>query len=290
MNAELWARGTAELGEGPRWLKPRASERHRLRWCDLLSGTVLERGEDGEARFVERFPRETLGAQIPLRGGGIAFALRRSVLTRDGTGRERLHLQPALPLGLRFSDGTAGPSGHLWIGTVPDGEATGPGSLLRIGADGVSEMRSGLGFANGIGFTADGRHLLHIDSDAGALVSIQHDPRSGELGEARTLYRLPEGPGKLDGLAVDDRDRIWVAVFGAGAVLCIDPQGRPVDRVTVPVRRVSSCCFGADALYITTARVGASARELQRQPLAGSVFRCDVGCAGGPVWEGDPLS
>lgn len=290
MIAELWAQGTAELGEGPRWLRPSVLRLHRLRWSDLLGGAVFERGDDGAARLVEWFAGETLAAQIPLKGGGTAYVLRRKILVRGPDGRTVTELPVEMPSGLRLSDGTAGPTGHLWIGTVLEDGHSGSGALLRLGRDGVREMRSGLGFANGIGFTADGRTLLHVDSDAGALMSIEHDPQTGELGDAHVLYLLPEGAAKLDGLAVDARDRAWVALFGGAAVLCIDREGRIGERIDVPVRRVSSCCFGADALYITTARVDATELEREREPLAGSVFRCDVGCAGGPNWEGEMLS
>ncbi len=278
------------LGEGPRWLRPRESEAARLRWSDLLDGAVFESDDVGGSRLVERFPGETVSAQIPLTAGGTAIVLRRTVVLRDRDGTERQRLSPELPDGLRFSDGTAGPSGHLWIGIVPDGDSRGHSALLRIGRDGVREMRSGLGFANGIGFTADGDRLLHVDSEAGTVVSIVHDARTGELGESRTLFLLADLPGSLDGLAVDDLDRVWVAVFGEGVVLCIDRDGTILDRVAVPAERVSSCCFGPDALYITTARVDASELELQRSPLSGSVFRCEVGRGGGPIWEGDLLT
>jgi sugar lactone lactonase YvrE len=50
---------------------------------------------------------------------------------------------------------------------------------------------------------------------------------------------------------------------------------------------VTSCCFGgADLrdLYVTTRREGLSAAELVDQPLAGALFRLDVGVAGMPTW------
>ncbi|MFT4306722.1 MAG: SMP-30/gluconolactonase/LRE family protein [Microbacterium sp.] len=284
IRAQLWARGTASLGEAP-CLMPDG----RLRWSDLLAGTVLERGGDGQARVVHAFPGETLSALLPLDDGRTAVALRRRIVVLDA-GRIVGELGVELPDGLRYSDGVAGPSGHLWIGVVADEGCAGTGSLLRIGSDGVTTARDGIGFANGIGFSADGTRLFHVDSEAGMITAIEHDPATGAIGAARVLHRHT-GPGALDGLAVDAHDRLWVAVFGGARVVRVETAGACAGTVTaeveVPATRVSSCCFGADEeLYVTTARIDATAEELAAEPLAGSVFRARVGCSGGPRHEG----
>ena len=327
--AELWARGAAELGEAPRWLPSVAREERaeganvrpadarpgRLLWTDLLEGIVFERGVDGEAVAVTAFPDETVSALIPLREGSTAAVLHRRIALLDASGVWYDTIEaPGIAPGYRFSDATAGPSGHLWLGVVPAGPSAEPGRgcLVRLGRDGAHVVRTDIGFSNGIGFTADGRSLLLIDSEAGIISSIEHDAATGLLGEPdrdRVVFRLtadltadltaslvspadasfdsPLVPA-LDGLAVDAHDRIWVAVFGGGVVLCVTLQGEVVGRVDVPARRVSSCCFGpGGALYITTARVDATSDELAAEPLAGSVFSSSTGCAGGPIWEGD---
>ena len=60
---------------------------------------------------------------------------------------------------------------------------------------------------------------------------------------------------------------------------CYDPAtGAPLGEVRVPVRAVSSCCFGGDdmcTLYVTTAREGMLPDEVD---LAGDVY-----CARLPV-------
>lgn len=286
MNAELYALGSAQLGEGPRLMH----DPEELWWVDLLDGTVLKRDSSGRARAITRFPGETASALLPLRSGEVAVALGRRLAVIDRTGIETRSLPfGAVPAGFRFSDATAGPSGHLWLGVVRKEGTEGEGFLVRSGPDGTVVARERIGFSNGLGFSRDGRRLFHIDSDAASIVVIEHDPASGELGAARPLYHHPdEAPGTLDGLAVDEHDRVWVAVFGGGTVLCIDATGAVIERVSVPARRVSSCAFGRDhELYITTARVDASDEELSREPDAGSVFVCSVGCCGGPVWEGE---
>ena len=63
--------------------------------------------------------------------------------------------------------------------------------------------------------------------------------------------------------------------------------GRRIDRIVpTPIARPTSCAFGGldlRTLYVTSARTGLSAAELERQPLAGAVFAFDPGVAGAPL-------
>jgi sugar lactone lactonase YvrE len=57
-------------------------------------------------------------------------------------------------------------------------------------------------------------------------------------------------------------------------------------RIRLPVSQVTSCTFGdqdLQTLYITSARVGLDAAQLQRQPLAGSLFAVRVNVSGQPA-------
>jgi xylono-1,5-lactonase len=73
-----------------------------------------------------------------------------------------------------------------------------------------------------------------------------------------------------------------VALFGGGAVQRYGPDGRPDRRLELPVRQVTSCCFGdpdLSTLYITTAARKATPSE----PLAGALFAFRPGVAGLPT-------
>lgn len=256
-----------------------------LLFSDLLSG-VLFRLDGDKTTPVRSFDGETVSAVIPLADGGSVVALHRSLAVFDEAGNEAHRIPLDLAPGLRLSDATAGPSGHLWIGVVPAGDEPLPGALLRYGADGVRVIQDGVGFSNGLGFSSDGTTMVHIDSDAGTIFRRSHDPHTGDVGDPEEFYRVPENSGALDGLCLDDGDRVWVALFGGGEVVCIDTDGAVVDNVLVPALRTSSCTFVGSTLYITTARVGASDLELAEFTLSGSLFRYETSVSGGPVWEG----
>jgi sugar lactone lactonase YvrE len=53
---------------------------------------------------------------------------------------------------------------------------------------------------------------------------------------------------------------LWIALFGGGAVTRWDPfSGQLLERLELPCRQVTSCCFGGpnlDQLFVTTARRG----------------------------------
>lgn len=283
--ATLAAPGEALLGEAPRWMSFDGAA-PTLHFSDLLSGTIYSLDGD-RAPLRAEFAGETVSAIIPLVSGQTAVALHRAlvVLNTDGTTDRRIELD--LPVGARLSDASAGPSGHVWLGVVPAGDEPVSGMLMRLGPDGASIERSEVGFSNGLGFTADGTALLHIDSTSNTVWRIAHDPVTGALGEALELFRLPAEQGALDGLCLDEYDRAWVAVFGGGEVLRIGRDGSLEARVLVPALRVTSCAFGADTtLFITTARIDAPGEELAEYPLAGSLFRIETDCHGGPVWKG----
>ncbi|MBN6056685.1 SMP-30/gluconolactonase/LRE family protein, partial [Nonomuraea sp. RK-328] len=75
----------------------------------------------------------------------------------------------------------------------------------------------------------------------------------------RVLARFPSGGGAPDGMAIDAEGCLWIAMWGGGRLVRLDPEGRLLSEVPVPVAQPSSCAFGGpdlDVLYVTTAREG----------------------------------
>jgi sugar lactone lactonase YvrE len=164
--------------------------------------------------------------------------------------------------------------------------APGAGTLLRVDPDlGVSTHLAGLTIPNGLGWSPDGRTMYFIDSTWLEVRAYQYDPAAGTLGEGRALVRFPDDGSVPDGMTLDQEGHLWICRWGGSCVDRVTPDGSVVDRIELPVTRVTSCTFGgADLgdLYITTARGDADAADLAREPRAGGLFRCRPGVRGLP--------
>jgi D-xylonolactonase len=100
----------------------------------------------------------------------------------------------------------------------------------------------------------------------------------------RTLIEIGTGGGFPDGVTVDARGCLWAAFWDGWCVRRYDPEGNLM--LELPVSRVTSCAFGGadlDQLFITSASGGLNDADRRAQPLAGAVFRIDVGTPGLPV-------
>lgn len=282
---ELVADARATLGEGPAWDAVRG-----LVWWVDISGRCVHRFDprDGSDAAIE--VGSPVGMVALRRDGTLLLALADGLATLDPDAAEP-HPEPLLALGrpgdgLRCNDGKPDPEGRLWLGRLAMDLAPGAGTLLRIdpGLD-VTTRMTGLTIPNGLGWSPDGRTMYYVDSAWGEVRAYPCDPETGLMGDGRRLARLAGDGIVPDGLTVDAEGHLWVALWGGGRVVRVAPDGAIVDRVDLPITRVTSCAFGGDDLgdlYITTAREGASDADLAREPLAGGLFRWRPGVRGLP--------
>jgi sugar lactone lactonase YvrE len=125
--------------------------------------------------------------------------------------------------------------------------------------------------------------MYFTDSGARRIYLYDFDLARGEIADRRIFVQLPEGGGVPDGLAVDAEGFVWSAHWDGWRVTRYDPDGK-VDRVVeMPVPRPTSCCFGGPdlaTLFVTSARIRLSARQLADAPLSGGVFALRAGVRG----------
>jgi sugar lactone lactonase YvrE len=254
----------------------------KLCWVDILAGELLQ--SDLDAATTECWELGTYLGAIAPRSSQAGFA----VAVTEGFGfavdGALVIEDPVLPdPGLRMNDAKCDPAGRLWAGSNDLAFAAGRGSLHRWDGRGPSTVvRRGLTLPNGLGWTADARTMFLVDSMAGAIMRAPFDVDRGHVGDFEPFVTVDEG--LPDGLAVDEDDCVWVAVWGSSAVHRYDTSGRLVQRIGMPVSQPSSCAFAADGtLFVTTAREGLSSERLAEEPLAGSVFAIDTDTRGVPV-------
>ena len=203
------------------------------------------------------------------------------LLGRDLT--EETALPPVFtdPL-LRMNDGGCDPQGRFYCGTMAYAETPGAGTLYRLDPDGgVSVTLRDVTISNGLQWNRVGDTVFYADTPTGRVDSFDFDPASGAFTERRTFTEI-SGGGYPDGMAIDEEDGIWVALWGGSAVHRYDRAGRLDLVVDLPVSNVTACAFGGPelrTLFITTSRQGLDPGD---QPEAGAVFRYEAGVRGAP--------
>lgn len=144
--------------------------------------------------------------------------------------------------------------------TDPHGSSrTNPaGALYRRDRDGkVTREASGLAYPNGVALTPDGTCLVFAETHTQTIWIADRQP-DGSLGGRRPFARTDGGNGP-DGMAFDAAGNLFVAVYGAGHVQVFDAQGRETERLDVPGKQPTNCCFGGKdfkTLCVTEAERG----------------------------------
>jgi sugar lactone lactonase YvrE len=232
-----------------------------------------------------------VNAVLPTSVGDLLLATAAGLMRMDpSTGVVTLLLDPEVDRpGNRFNDGKCDPWGRFWAGTMAYDFEPLAGSLWRPDGDGrITRQRRQLTISNGLAWSQDRGTLYFIDSPTLKVMAFPLTS-SGEIAaEPSICVQIPEDWDAVpDGMCIDAEGMLWIALFGGGAVTRWDPiSGQLLDRLAVPCRQVTSCCFGGphlDQLFITTARREMDAAAIAAEPLAGGLFQADVGVKGLPA-------
>lgn len=277
--ATVAVRHPTVFGEGPVWDARDAT----VWWVDMDGRELLgwSRREDRLRRFaLERAP----SALVPAASGGfLVLSGRRCSRWRPGgTPQVYLELDDAED-DVGFNDAKCDPRGRLWVGTVAEDRRAGAGALYRIAAGRAERMLDGITLSNGLGWSPDARTMYFVDTLTHRVDAFDFDAGRGRIDRRRSFHRVDPDDGLPDGLSVDAHGVVWLALWGAGEVRAIAPDGRVLGAVRLGVRSSTSCTFGGgdlQTLFVTTAGVGSG---LPAAPDAGGLFATRVPVAGQPV-------
>ncbi len=278
MRAEQVTDPVAYHGEGPVWSPSWGG----LRWVDMLAGDVLSLAGDGTVD--RRHVSGVVAAVRPRRGGGAVLGVERGFALEDADGA----LTALPPLwddeGVRMNEGGCDPDGRFYCGSMAYDQRPGAATLYRLDPDGrTTAVLEGVTVSNGLEWSPDGTRAYYDDTATHRVDVFDYDPDRGLHGR-RPFAEIPDG-GLPDGLTVDADGGLWVALADRGEVWHLTADGVHDGVVEVPVGMVTACTFGGpelDQLFITTSREDVPPGE---DPLAGSLFRADVGVRGLPVRE-----
>lgn len=259
---------------------PRTDAEGALWFTDMFGDTVNRQAPGAQAEPVIS-DRHYVGGLVPHAGGGLVLSGPSIVHWHDGDIRV---LYEGDGSGF-FNDLHTDTQGRVYVGQVRGEiknvrEHPALGQAYRIELDGgVTELYGEIGVSNGIGFSPDGRTLYHVDSSVAGIWAHSLDA-DGTLSNRRLIGTQAFPEGIPDGLCVDVAGNLWVAHYGGGRVVVLDPAGALVDELMVPARQVTSCAFGGDGwddLYIV------SGDNTDAADLGGCVWHARPGVEGVPT-------
>ncbi|TVQ02624.1 MAG: SMP-30/gluconolactonase/LRE family protein [Balneolaceae bacterium] len=283
--AELELKTDAILGEGPVW----DAEKRVLYWVDILSGKLFEYNtKTGENKVFEI--GEHLGAVVIRERGGLVLALQSGfAFFNPSAGKIKMIAdpEPHLP-GNRFNDGKCDPAGRFWAGTMSYDLEKGKGSLYCLHSHLTIERKlTGVTISNGLAWNKAANTLYFIDTLTHQLSAFDYDIETGNITNRRIAAEFDKNFGYPDGMAMDEKDKLWVAFYNGSKVIRINPEGGEISAIiSLPVPKPTSCAFGGeemDELYITTCREHMSKEEIEQAPLSGSLFKVSLPVKGLPV-------
>jgi sugar lactone lactonase YvrE len=287
------AAAPTRLGESPFWHPLEQA----LYYVDIPGRALHRHDPAGGAARRWDLPAEPGSAVPTLDASRLLLAMRDGLWrfdTASGT-RQLLAPPPYDPAIERFNDGKCDPQGRFWVGTIYEPRKP-PCATLHCWAEGRLQQRGAdITVSNGLAWSPDGATMYWTDTTAHTVRTFDFDADGGVFENGRVFAtfprREPDQPladygGRPDGAAVDSEGCYWVAMYEGGRLLRIAPDGTVLREVVLPVRCPTMPCFGGPHLttiFVTTAREGRSAGELEREPHAGRVLAIDVDVPGLPV-------
>lgn len=185
---------------------------------------------------------------------------------------------------LRFNEGKCDSKGRIWYGVMDLNGKKNAGDFNRRNKDSsINRMISNQSIPNGFCWSLDNNYLYYIDSVDKCVKRYDYDEETGTITNPKNILEF-SGKSLPDGMCIDNYGMLWIAFWGGSNVTCYDPfNGKQIAKINIPAPNVTSCCFGGnnlDKLFITTARIGLSDKQLKEFPLSGSVFSCNVDAKG----------
>ena len=276
--AELLYQARSETGNAALWHPDRKS----VFWVDteynLLHEYIPSIDKCNSWKFTS-----TVGSVVPETAKTVILALSDRIIrfNTETDEKENIAFIDVENGHLRCNDGKCSPNGKLWIGTTSYNYEKGAGSAYCVHPDGkVDQMFKGLTAANGLVWSKNHQFMFHNDVSNKVVKRYRYDIKTEDVIHNGVAINIPNGTGIPEGIIIDQQDNLWIPQRGGFGVYCYNPYtGQLVAKVNVPTPNVTSCTFGGenlDTIFITTSRKGLTKEELEKYPLSGSIFTCQI--------------
>ena len=263
------------LGESPLW----DHRRGLLFWVDIDNGII---------HSLEPESKQILNYALHEKIGCLALAGERDFIlaTESGfylwnpeTNHKQLLLAVQLPDDrMLFNDGKIDPIGRFWIGSKgPQGMS----GLWILKNNNLEEKIPNLSISNGLDWNVERGYFYHTDSAENTIYRYKIDPEFKNLSDKEAFFQTTMGTP--DGMTLDTEGNIWTAIWDGWKVIQLNPEGKILTEIALPVQRPTSLAFGGKdfkSLFITSAFVGLSESERQSQASAGNLFMLKTSSSG----------
>lgn len=282
ISVELVMNDFMELGEGPCW----DEDEKALYWVDTDRNRVYRFIPETDEKVVYQLDQK-VGAVAKEDENNFICALEHGFFRfNQSSGSQEFLADPeADKKDNLFNDGKCDVLGRFWAGTMNIYEKENEGALYCFTSDNQWIVKQdNVTISNGLAWTEDSKTMYYIDSATNQISAFDYNLELGEISNRRVIIEFTEDQGIPDGMTIDRNGNLWVAMWGGYSVLNCNPEtGEILNKVIVPVSNVTSCTFGGDnldILFITTAQAELTDEEKKEQPLAGGLFKADVGVRG----------
>ena len=285
MKASVFYKCQNTLGEGPAW----DDGKKELLWVDIEGKTLQFLKDPSQPPEIHRFDKR-IGFADPAEDNNYIVGLEDGIYSYDRKNKKlkQMSADPLHDSSIRFNDGKVDPFGNLWAGTMSMEDEPEKGKLYRMSPQGdLATIISPVSISNGLAWNPHLNKMYYVDSPTRQVRSFKYDEDASSPLQSDFAFDIPENLGFPDGMCIDSDGMLWVAHWDAYCVIRWHPEtGDLITKIDLPAPRVTSCTFGGkdlSTLFITTARVGLEASELDKYPLSGSLFYVDTNTSGTPL-------
>lgn len=181
---------------------------------------------------------------------------------------------------LRSNDGSVGPDGSFWVGTMDDTEEKSLGSmwLLKNKDSELKELWSGAGIPNGINWDSSRNIVYWTDSLKETIYKYNYDPETAEI-DLDSKESWFYGVSTPDGSCIDKDGNLYVALWGSNKVVRVTPECKIDMEWKFPSKNMTCCAFGDKdfkTLYVTSADLG-EGDEPDANDNGAAVYRIELG-------------
>lgn len=177
--------------------------------------------------------------------------------------------------GTRFNDGRVDRQGRFWAGTMCERQPMEPaGNLYCLTGRKVKKVLSDIYIANSICWSPDSTQFYFADSPRYRIQRFDFDAATGTPRQPQ-IFATTTSPQEPDGSTVDADGNLWNAVWGGSKVVRHLNNGSDALEMALPVSQPTCVAFGGsemNLLCISTAKIGLSAEQLNREPDAGNLL------------------